>query len=417
MRKSTPRFRLARYARDARGGVLPYVALALPVLVGAVGLSVDVTAWQVNQRTVQSAADSAAVSAALEVMRSGTQSAIDDAAEDAAAFNGYNVSHGDTIVVNHPPVAGLASGAGDAVEVIVQRTAPAFLSSVLNITPVNISARAVARVDLTDACVWALDPSARGALKVAGGAQVNMSCGIIVNSNDPEAISQDGGACLTSTKIKVAGGYNGACINPTPLANTSPANDPMSGLQPLTFSGCDHNQKVKVNSGQSVTLSPGVYCGSIEVQSSGTVHFSAGEYILDGAGLTVSAQGTVTGSDVHFYLTENSGTADSINIQAGADVTLVAGTTGSMAGVLFHHDVNSPTNVTHNLSGSATMDLEGILYFPGQDVAYAGGSSLDATASLLIARTVTFVGSSELGDFSSSAVAANNMLISASLIE
>ena len=63
------------------------------------------------------------------------------------------------------------------------------------------------------------------------------------------------------------------------------------------------------------------------------------------------------------------------------------------------------------------MNLEGILYFPGQHVAYAGGSTFNAAASMLVALTVTFTGNSELGDFTGTAVEANNMLISASIIE
>ncbi len=421
MRSSTPHkpsWRLlARFAGATDGSVVTYVALALPVLVGAVGLSVDVGSWHVNQRTIQSATDSAAVSAALEIMRSGTQTAIADAAENDAAYNGFSTANGDTMTINNPPLSGIALGAGDSVEVIIQRDAPTFFSSLFLDGPVALSARAVARVELNDACVWALDPSARGAVKVAGGAQVTMSCGILVNSTDTESISQDGGACLTSTQIKTAGGYNGSCINPQPFTNTAPVNDPLAGLPAPVITGCDHTAKTKVNGGDVLTLTPGVYCGSIEVLSSGSVHFEPGVYVMDGAGLTFSAQSTITGNDVHFYLSENSGTADAINIQAGATVNLTAGTTGQLAGVLFYHDANSPTNVTHSLAGEGTMDLEGILYFPGQDVAFAGGSALSAAASLLIARTVTFVGHSELGDFTGTAVEANNMLISASIIE
>ena len=244
-----------------------------------------------------------------------------------------------------------------------------------------------------------------------------MSCGIIVNSVDDEALSQDGGACLTSTKIKVAGGYNGSCINPQPLTNVMPVNDPLSSLQPPTYGGCDHTAKTKINGGEEVTLSPGVYCGSIEVVADGIVHFEPGLYVLDGAGLSVSAQGTADGAGVHFYLSENSGTADSISIQAGATVNLAAGTSGDLAGVLFFQNANTTGNINHNLTGGGSMDLEGILYFPNQDVSYAGGSTFNAAASMLVAQTITFTGSSELGDFSGTAVEANNLLISASLIE
>ncbi len=414
---STRWHRLTRLLHDTDGGVTTYAALVLPLLVGAVGLSVDVASWHVNQRTVQSATDSAAVAGALEIMRSGDDPAILTAATSDATYNGYEPGLGDTISVNHPPSSGIATGAADSVEIIVQRSAPIFFSSLFLGGPVDMSARAVARVEINDTCVWALNPTARGAIKVAGGAQVNMGCGVIANSVDDESLSQDGGACLTSTKIKLAGGYNGSCINPQPLTNVTPVNDPLSSLQPPSYGACDHTAKTKINSGENVTLSPGVYCGSIEVLADGIVNFEPGQYVLDGAGLTVSAQGTATGSDVHFYLSENSGTADAINIQAGATVDLTAGTSGDLAGVLFFQNANTTGNINHSVTGGGTMDLEGILYFPGQDVSFSGGSTFNAAASMLIAQTVTFSGSSELGDFSGTAVEANNMLISATLIE
>ena len=266
----------ARLLGHKDGGVITYTALALPVLVGAVGLAVDVTSWHVNQRTVQAATDSAAVAAALEIMRSGDEASIIAAATSDAAYNGYDTGLGDAITVNYPPNGGMAIGAGDSVEIIVQRSAPSFFASLFLEGPVDLSARAVARVEINDTCVWALDPSARGAVKVAGGAQVNLGCGIIANSVDDEALSQDGGACLNSTKIKVAGDSNGICINPEPLTNVTPVSDPLASLQPPTYGGCNHTGKTKINGGEVVTLSPGVYCGSIEVVSDGVVHFDPG---------------------------------------------------------------------------------------------------------------------------------------------
>ncbi|MHA1566343.1 MAG: pilus assembly protein TadG-related protein [Alphaproteobacteria bacterium] len=408
---------IASIIRNTNGSVVTYAALALPIIVGAVGLSVDVTSWQVNRRTVQSASDSAAVAAALEIMRLGNETAILTAATLDAGYNGYNPVSGDAIDVYHPPISGIALGSTDAVEIVITRSAPTFLSSLFLDGPVAISGRAVARVQINDTCVWALSPDARGAIKVSGGAQVNMGCGIIANSVDTESLSQDGSSCLTATKIKLAGGYDGQCVNPEPLTNILPVNDPLASLQPPSYGGCDHTAKTKINGGEVVTLSPGVYCANIEVVSDGVVNFEPGLYVLDGAGLSVSAQGTATGTGLNFYLTENSGTANSITLQANATVTLTAATTGPLAGILFYHNADSLGNVTHNLTGGASMDLEGILYFPGQDVSFAGDSTFNASASMLIAQTITFTGNTEMGDFSDSAVAANNMLISAVIIE
>jgi hypothetical protein len=62
------------------------------------------------------------------------------------------------------------------------------------------------------------------------------------------------------------------------------------------------------------------------------------------------------------------------------------------------------------------MNLDGILYFPNQNIKFAGGSTSDATNSILIADTVTFTGNTEIG-LTGSVVAANPLLISAKLAE
>jgi hypothetical protein len=125
----------------------------------------------------------------------------------------------------------------------------------------------------------------------------------------------------------------------------------------------------------------------------------------------------VTGNELNFYLSENNKTPDTIDFAAGADVTFSAATTGDLAGILFFGDRNTTGNLVHNLTGGSTMDLDGISYFPAQDVQFSGGTNLDATSSLLIADTVTFTGNSEVGDFQGSATQSNNNLIAAILVE
>lgn len=60
---------LRSFFANISGGVLIYGALAMPILLGATGLSTDVALWYSHKRIIQSAADSAAVAGALEVMR------------------------------------------------------------------------------------------------------------------------------------------------------------------------------------------------------------------------------------------------------------------------------------------------------------------------------------------------------------
>ena len=404
---------------DRSGGVLIYMALVTPALLGVTGLSVDVGLWHANKRVVQAAVDAAAIAGALEVKRSGVNGPIQDAAEHDATTNGYDANGGDVLIFRHPPQSGVATGDMSAVEVIIQRSASTFFSRLFMPSTVNVSARAVARFDVDDTCVWSLNPAMRGSVTVTGTAQVQLGCGILVNSDDPEALSQSGSSCLTASTLKVAGGAFGDCLNPTPLTGAHQIADPLAYLaKPSYIEGnCDHNNKIVVNSGESVTLSPGVYCNDISIVSDGNVTFLPGQYILDSAGMNIGAQATVTGTDVSFYLSENNHNNDNISIAGGASVQLSAPTVGDMAGVLFYQDRNSSSSITHSLTGGATMELDGILYFPNNDVTFTGGSSLSLSSSMLVADSITFTGNSFVGDFDNSAAASNQFLVSVSLIE
>jgi hypothetical protein len=406
-----------RLAACTGGGVLIYTALLTPVAFGLAGLGMDVASWHLQRWALQNAADAAALGGALEILRRGDATSVRAAALTDARMNAADPGRGDRIEVRYPPVEGPNAGAGDAVEVVVERPAPLYFTRLFLDTAFPIRARAVARADLNDTCVWALNPEVRAAAKVAGGAVVQLNCGILVNSRDVEALTQGGSGCLRATKIKVAGGAGVACAEPLPLTGVTPKRDPLADLPPPPVGPCDHHAKIKVNGGETLTLQPGVYCGAIEVASDGAVHFEPGLYVLEGAGLSFSAQSTVTGSDVSFYLTENARTADNISIQAGANVQLASAEDGALPGVLFYQSRNSPSNITHNLTGGSTMDLEGILYFPNQDLKFAGGTEADKSGAIIIADVLDFTGNSFVGDLEDSPVQKNPQLIVATLVE
>ena len=414
---SLPR-RLRALAGDQAGNVMILTALAVPVLFGFAGLGIDVGLWHAEKRTIQGAVDAGAVAGALEILRSAESSAIVAAATADAGSNGYDMASGDILTVNYPPASGPRAGAGDAVEVILRHPAPSMLSAFYMEEASFISARAVAVGDVNDTCVWALDPDDRSAIKVAGGAQVEIGCGMFSNSGDPEGLTQSGTtSCLVATKIKVVGGASGDCIQPDALTGVSPIEDPLSALEPPAYGSCEHTGKTRIGSGETVTLSPGVYCGSIEVVADGNLLFEPGTYILDGAGLKFSAQSVVQGAGVSFFLTNRSGNNGTLDIQAGADVTLSGATGGALPGVLFFHDRGSPRNVTHSLTGGAAMDLEGLIYFPSQDLNFSGGTEFDVSSSMLVARTISFTGQTHVGNFDGTVVEANPLLFTASIVE
>ena len=407
--------KLRRFYREHSGGVMVYTGIILPVLFGVAGLSVDVGFWYSNKRLVQSVADAAALGGALEVKRIGDTSNLTTAATEYATENGYDSSK-DILTINSPPLSGPFAGVDNAVEVIVDRLVPSFLSAIIFDGQVTVSGRAVATSATADTCVWALNPTESGVVKVSGNAQVNMNCGIMANSNSPNAIQQNGASCINAASVLSVGGASGGCINPPP-ETTNYVTDPMSNVDAPLWGGCDHNNQIKVKNNETVDLGPGVYCNKITVQNGGAVNFAPGLYVLNGAALTI--HGEVNGTDVQFYLTENTGQNDNITINAGANVNLSAPDYAAdlPAGVLFYQDRNSTAGINHNIGGQAGMTLDGILYFPNADLSFAGGAVAGPAAIAIIADTITFTGNSEFGTYDLSPIASNPQLVTVTLVE
>jgi hypothetical protein len=413
-----------RLWKDKTGGVMAYTALALPVLMGVSGLSVDIGTWYMNKRIAQAAADAGAIAAGLEVMR-GTMAGDSDVsysvlyqvASTSAGENGYDGSGGDTIEVNNPPMSGAFAGSSEHVEVIIRRPAKVFLAGVLFDEAVIVAGRAVAEAIINDTCVWALSRTEDKAIKASGGAVVNLPCGMFSNSGAEESLASDGGACITASRLKSVGGAVGDCQDPETITGNRPVNDPFADMQPPSYGGCDYSSNIRVNSGDTVTLPPGTYCGNITVNSGGTLNFDPGLFVLDSAGLNFASSAVVDGTDVTFYLTENTTQGTNVAVAAGAEVTLSAPSGGDLPGVLFYQDRNAPAGINHYFTGQSSMDLEGILYFPTHDLKIAGGGTVDPVTTIIAANTVEFTGNTITDNLDNSPVSNNPFLIVVNLVE
>ena len=409
---------LAGLVRAEKGAAAIYVALVIPAFVGAGGLAVDVASWYSTKRTMQSGADAAAYAAALELAQQGLDQAPDltamqAAADDAAGRNGV----GTTVTLNVPPLSGPAAGDPQSVEVIVTEPAPIHFTSLFLGAAPDITTRAVAKAVVSDACVWSLHPSAPSAMHVAGTADVDLDCGVVVNSDHPEALDQEGSSCLSATSVSVTGNYSGSCVSPEPEVSMPSYGDPLSYLTAPTYGACDHASKVIVDAamaaaygGGPVPLNPGVYCGGIEIQANQEAIFAPGLYVLKSGEFRIAGNAHVSNTEntdggVTFYLTGSGTSYATLVFESGADITLTPMTTGPLANVLFFQDPNAPASTQcskgkspncSQFAGGVTMDLTGIIYMPSQHVEFTGGSSTDDVEILLVASTVKFTGNAYL---------------------
>src|SRR4051794_16935614 len=387
---SSSRTAAARLAADRRGVTMVWFALLLPVLLGGAGLGIDLGAAYSARQRVQIVADAAAMAAALELADGSAQAAVTSAATADATSNGLSAST-DTLTLNTPPTSGTYAGDATAAEAVVTRTVPQILAPfVRGPSSVTVAARAVGRIVRASACVYSLAPSGTG-VSTQGNANVTLPCGVYAASTGGQAISVGGSSCLRSTSISTPGGYSGTCLTPPPQTDAPVLGDPLGSLPQQSYAGgCDYTSKVHVTGSQTQTLSPGAYCGDIDV-SGGTLTLQPGLYVMAGNSFSASGNAVITGSGVTLFFTGRTGTWATYGITA-ATLNLSAPTSGTYAGILIFQDRSAPTTTQDSIAGNGTLNLDGVVYAPTATLSFKGTSTSGQFPTLMVVRALTFVG-------------------------
>ena len=149
-------------------------------------------------------------------------------------------------------------------------------------------------------------------------------------------------------------------------------------------------------------MSPGVYCGGIQIKNNNYT-LNPGNYILVGGGLTTQdSNSNIAGAGVMFYNTF--GATDKgmqayspINIAATSTVDLSAPTTGTYTGILFFEDRSAPAS-SDSYGGGSSAVYQGAIYAKNAAITMYGNSSVSSQYTILIADTITMVGTSGFND-------------------
>jgi Flp pilus assembly protein TadG len=353
--------------RRRLGMIVVFLVVALPAIIGIVGLVFDAGLLVADSRTLQHAVDAGATAAAMDVLMGEPDEAEATASEYVRQFNHAADAN---LTVNRPPASGPFSGRNGFVEVITERPFRTRFLHALGAADTNtMRTRAVAGVrDATEgAAIVVLDPEPRaidivglpvtlplpalpellGGLEVLGQGTVRVDGAVLVNTawggvdQDGNPVGEASGppygvSCtpllgltrLRARDIRVVGGVDNPAYytdfeanQPSPLqANRLPSPDPYQEL-PVPTTGADSANVESTYRGTAdvigvplVTpprvLQPGVY-DWIQVVS-GDVVFQPGVYIIRSVhpvtqiGLNVVG-GNVTANGVMFYITDTAG--------------------------------------------------------------------------------------------------------------
>lgn len=394
---------LAELGRSNRGNVLFAAAASLPVLIGSAGLGTDTLQWVLWKRQLQRTADSAALSGAFALAQ--TKSASTSATADIGRTNELPLTA--TPIIESPPTTGAGTGSNTAVRVVVQSSTKLAFSSMFLSTPPTIKAEATAAiVDSGNYCVISLESTTATGVAMAGNASVDMGCGIATNSKAGNAVDAGGSSQVMATPIAAVGGLqpSGSYVGDTDLKPYQiPQTDPFASLpDPVLPSGNCSNVNVSPHESMSIDAQGGAMCIK-NVDIKGTLNLGAGTYYVDGGSFSVGSQGKVTGAGVTIILTSNNAASQpnsiaTVDMNAGAEISLSAPTSGTYKGVIFYQDRRAQDQQSNKINGNSNAFYQGAFYFPKQQITFNGTAGMQTDCLQIVSRRVTFSGNSKISN-------------------
>jgi hypothetical protein len=182
-------------------------------------------------------------------------------------------------------------------------------------------------------------------------------------------------------------------VNATVKNTGQPATpDPLVNISPPSSTGMTVQSSSEINLSGSTTrtLNPGVYNGGISLSSSSSVTLNPGVYYINGGGINLSGSSGITGNGVFIY---NTGGGE-INLSGSGTISLNPMSSGSYAGITVFQDRSNTTAAT--MSGGSNISNTGTFYLPSATMTLSGSSAGSVMAAQIIAKNLTFSGSSNI---------------------
>ncbi|MBV8700471.1 TadE/TadG family type IV pilus assembly protein [Bradyrhizobium sp.] len=388
------------FCRAREGNLAVIFSLAAIPIIGAVGAAVDLSKANDVKTELQNALDAA-------VLAGVTQTSANQVSTASAVFNGdFIAKYGNS------GSASFTQNANGSLSGTATSSVQMSFMAVVGKSSVVVNATATATPGAhatTPVCILLTSTLDAPALLVNSGAQLNAtSCEVHVLSTQSPAATFN--TTLNAKRICIKGSSiikNGGA-NPPAVTSCAAISDPFAGKLPtVSTNSCssipsaNNNINYNSNSGAanlaggvygamnfnntSVTLNPGVFCGSINFNSvtNGTLTLNPGLYEIHGT-WTVNSGWTVNGSGVTFYLVDqNSG----IHFNSTTSATLSAPTTGTYANILFYEPTGLSTS--YPTIDSSSLNLTGLVYLPSRKLTANSTSNLTSTGLSMVLSTLT----------------------------
>lgn len=366
--------------------------LAAVLIAGGV---IDFISLVLQKQEVQAAADRSALAAAREL-----QVAAKDDERLATVATLLAQSSLDRMAGVIVTARSLARGAG--VEVTITAPPRVYFPGIIGMTAKPVSAVAVAEISGSAVCMIGLEVKTDRTLYMQKKAAITArNCAIYSNSRGKGSITVEGEAKIAADFICSVGGIKldkMKALDPKPLTDCPPMSDPLAARPPPKVGSCDFT-KFKLNKNEAKSLTPGVYCGGMEIEGKATL--TDGVYIIKNGPLSVKRNGELHGKRVGFFLT---GKDALINFEKETVIELSGPRTGPLAGLLFYEDRNVvaadkstvieldpeglPKPQEHRIRSDNARELVGTIYIPRNRLLVDGDKPIasESAYTVIIAR-------------------------------
>ena len=358
---------LGRVSHNQSGVTAILFAFMLPVLLIVTGIAIDSTSIHAQKSDLQEIADIGALAGAKELSFSNAKED-NVAAVVATKIERFVQEQNQTFANNSLEIKTKVSQNPPRVMVELSSTATRFFKKLFRDDTNLISAKSTAEViGRPNICVLALSRiGLGGAVWLTQEARVTgVDCSVFSNSTLPGGIVVQNQAVLKAAVICSAGGFEGGAGNydPAPYADCPKFEDPLASREEPIVGPCVAENTKIVD--QTVTLTPGTYCGGIHISGSSRVRLEPGVYVVKGGPLTVTDEAELEGVGVGFYM---AGFLSGVNFDEETTISLAASETGEMAGMLFFGARNQSVLTLNRIRSNNARQLLGTIYFPSSNL-------------------------------------------------
>ena len=367
---------MKNFFSDKRGNFAVSLACLATLLLGGVGGAVDLIVYNNHHSQLQDTADAAVLAAAHEAALKGWS--LESAKETVAAIVESNLQsrYSDTTSFDQK-IEVNEKGRRISLELTQDHFGYFFLGYFTGSPQISVHSIASASGQ-SNICIIVESEGEDNAFELSGDAYVNATdCSAYSNSSSAKGISARDNASLLANLACSVGGYSGALRNykPLPLTDCPQIGDPLAARAAVIDASVDSDTcsftKLDIKT-TTKTLSPGTYCGDLNIHDNATVLLKPGIYVIKNGKFKVDKKSSITGKNVGFVF---SGAEAGMEFKHDTTISLTAPETGPLAGILMYApatDAKKGPGRMFKIESEDAQDLIGTVYLPGDQLEIGG---------------------------------------------